>query len=349
MTKASSKPYHVVAIGNAIVDVISQHDQDFPANNGMKHGQMDLLDFSAADPAARAREIYDRMKETSIVSGGSAANTLAGLAQMGQRCAFIGRVRDDEMGAHFRHNLKAIGVDYRTPSNTEGPPTAQCLIIVTPDGERTMNTFLGAAGEVFESDIDDAMMRGSEIVFAEGYMWDKPCTKQAIRKAIAIAKEANCKVAFTASAEFCIANHRAEFQQMLAQDIDIFFCNEEEAKALYPEKSWEETLDTLQSQCEIAAVTLGEKGSIILTPGARYRVAATPVTNLVDTTGAGDMYAAGFLHGLCQGHGMEVCAKIGGATAAVVIQQIGARADTPAILRARDAVLAKDKGAALAS
>lgn len=339
----SNKPIDVLAIGNAIVDVISHEDDAFIARHQMPRNDMRLID------ADQAESIYHDMGGTSIVSGGSAANTLAGLAQLGNRCAFVGRVRDDELGDHFRHNLHALGVAYDTPANTDGPSTARCLIVVTGDGERTMNTYLGAAGEVFEGDVTDDAVRDAKITFAEGYMWDKECTKQAIRKAIAGAKKNGSKVALTTSAVFCIANHREEFQRLIEQDVDILFCNEEEAKALYPEKSWDGVLETLQQHCAIAVVTLGEKGSIILTPGKRYRVAASSIAQLVDTTGAGDMYAAGFLHGLTEGHDLETCAKIGGATAAVVIQQVGARADASAVTRARDAVLAKEKGAALAS
>lgn len=331
----NTKAYDVIAIGNAIVDVLSQEDDAFIARHAMPRNDMRLID------AQQAESIYADMSQTTEVSGGSAANTLAGMAQLGAKTCFIGRVRDDALGKHFRHDLNAVGVEYTTPYNTSGAPTARCLIVVTGDGERTMNTYLGAAGEVFEGDVEEATVNNARIVLGEGYMWDKECTKAAILKAFRLAKAHGGKVAFTTSAVFCIAGHRDEFQQLIDDHIDILFCNEEEAKALYPEKNFEQVLDHLQAKCDIVAVTMSEKGSIILTKDKRYAVAATPVEQVVDTTGAGDMYSAGFLYGLTRGFDMERCAKLGGACAAKVIQRIGARIDTQEIQEALAEVSAK--------
>lgn len=320
---ASEKPYHVVAIGNAIVDVLSFADDRFIDEQQMRKGTMCLIDDT------RAEALYDAMGTATEVSGGSAANTLAGMSSLGARTAFIGKVNDDELGRIFRHDLNAVGVDFTTPENVGGQPTARCLIVVTPDGQRTMNTYLGAAGEIHESDIDEALIAQAQVVYGEGYMWDLDCTKQALRKAFTAAKASGAKVAFTLSDVFCVERSREDYLQMIREDFDILFCNHEEAKALFPGKTLEEIFDALQGQCEVVAITCGSKGSVILTPNERIEVDAIWVTEVVDTTGAGDLYAAGFLYGLTQGLPLAECGRLGSACASDIITHLGARAQKP--------------------
>lgn len=312
-----------MAIGNAIVDVLAFADDSFVEAQEMRKGTMCLIDD------ARAEALYDAMGQAAEVSGGSAANTLAGMASLGSKTAFIGKVNNDELGRHFRHDLNAVGVEFTTPENIGGRPTARCLIVVTPDGQRTMNTYLGAAGEIHPTDIDTALIAQAQVVYGEGYMWDMDCTKNALRLAFSEAKKAGAKVAFTLSDVFCVERSREDYLKMIPEDFDILFCNHEEAKALYPEKSLEEVLDILQGQCEVIAVTCGSKGSIILTKDARINVDALWVTEVVDTTGAGDLYAAGFLYGYTQGMPLAECGRLGSACASEIITHLGARAQKP--------------------
>ena len=314
------KPYHVVAIGNAIVDVLSFTEDRFIIEEAMKKGTMCLID------EARAEALYAKMGPSVEVSGGSAANTLAGLASLGAKTAFIGKVYKDELGKIFRHDLTALGVDFSTPPAEQGKATARCLILVTPDGQRTMNTFIGACNELYEDDIDAHLIAGARILYGEGYMWDQECAKAALKKAFRIAKKQGTKIAFTLSDVFCIERSRAEFQQMIAEDFDILFCNEAEARELYPEKDFPQILDTLARQCDIVAVTMSERGSVILAGGKRFPVDAVPVKEVVDTTGAGDLYAAGFLYGFTHGLPLPECGRLGSACAADVITHLGARA-----------------------
>lgn len=317
------KTYDVVAIGNAIVDVLALCDDRFIDEQEMRKGTMQLID------AERAETLYNALGQATQVSGGSAANTLAGMADLGAKTAFIGKVNKDALGKIFRHDMRAIGVDFDTPEATNGIPTARCLIAVTPDGQRTMNTYLGAAGEVFVSDIDAKLIEQSHILYGEGYMWDKDCTKEALRHAFALARKAGTKIAFTLSDVFCVERSREEYLAMIKNDFDILFCNHEEAKALYPGKSLEEILDLLQGQCEVIAVTCGSKGSIILTKTERIEVDAIWVHEVVDTTGAGDLYAAGFLYGYCNNRPLMECGRLGSACASDIITHLGARAQKP--------------------
>lgn len=319
----TAKPYHVVAIGNAIVDVLAFSDDRFIEEQNMRKGTMCLIDD------ARAEALYGVMGQATEVSGGSAANTLAGMASLGARTAFIGKVNNDPLGAHFRHDLNAVGVEFTTPSTQNGQPTARCLIVVTPDGQRTMNTYLGAAGEIHESDVDAALISKAHVLYGEGYMWDMECTKTALRRAFALAKQAGAKVAFTLSDVFCVERSREEYLAMIADDFDILFCNHDEACALYPGKSFDEVLDALQGQCEVIAVTCGSKGSIILTPTERIHINPIWVHEVVDTTGAGDLYASGFLYGLTHGKPLKVCGELGSACASEIITHLGARAQKP--------------------
>lgn len=318
-----NKPYHVVAIGNAIVDVLSFAEESFVVEQQMRKGTMCLIDD------ARAEGLYDAMGPSTEVSGGSAANTLAGMSSLGAKTAFIGKVNNDELGRIFRHDLNAVGVHFTTPENIDGHPTARCLIVVTPDGQRTMNTYLGAAGEIHEKDIDAQLIASAQVVYGEGYMWDMECTKSALRKAFAEAKKSGAKTAFTLSDVFCVERSREEYLNMIRDDFDILFCNHEEALALFPGKSFDEVLDALQGQCEVVAVTRGAKGSIILTPTERIQVDAIWVNELVDTTGAGDLYAAGFLYGYTHGMDLASCGRLGSACASDIITHLGARAQKP--------------------
>jgi len=319
----TNKTYDVVAIGNAIVDVLALCDDRFIEEQEMRKGTMQLID------APRAEQLYGAMGQATQVSGGSAANTLAGMADLGAKTAFIGKVNKDSLGKIFRHDMRAIGVDFDTPEAENGIPTARCLIAVTPDGQRTMNTYLGAAGEVFEADMDAGLIGQAKILYGEGYMWDKDCTKTALRHAFEVARNAGTKIAFTLSDVFCVERSRDEYLAMIKNDFDILFCNHEEAKALYPGKSFEEILDALQGQCEVIAVTCGSKGSIILTPSERIQVDAIWVHEVVDTTGAGDLYAAGFLYGYCNKQPLLDCGKLGSACASDIITHLGARAQKP--------------------
>ena len=318
-----TKPYDVVAIGNAIVDVIALCDDRFIEEQEMRKGTMQLID------AARAEALYGALGQATQVSGGSAANTLAGMADLGAKTAFIGKVNKDSLGKIFRHDMRAIGVDFDTPETENGAPTARCLVAVTPDGQRTMNTYLGAAGEVYVKDIDAALIAQSRILYGEGYMWDKDCTKEALRHAFGLARAAGTHIAFTLSDVFCVERSRDEYLRMIREDFDILFCNHEEAKALYPGKELPEILDLLQGQCAVIAITCGSKGSIILTPSERIHVEAIWVQEVVDTTGAGDLYAAGFLYGYGNGLPLLECGRLGSACASDIITHLGARAQKP--------------------
>lgn len=314
-----SKPYDVVGIGNAILDIIAEAEDNFLIEQSMVKGTMQLIDDK------RAAELYEEMGQTKEVSGGSAANTLAGMAQLGSRTAFIGKVRDDQLGRIYRHDLCAVGVHFDTPPTTEGAPTGCSYILVTPDAERTMNTYLGAGSEIYEEDVTEELIGNAKIVYGEGYQWSTPKNKDALRKAFVMARENDAKVAFTLSDVFCVEHHRTDFQILLAEHFDVLFANEQEVEALYPDLSFEDIMDKIQGVADVVAVTRGAEGSIILTPEERIEVKAAPVGNLVDTTGAGDLYAAGFLHGYCVGRPLVECGRLGSACAAEIIQQLGAR------------------------
>lgn len=317
-----NKPYDVVAIGNAILDVLAFTDEALLERLGIKKGTMILID---EDEAAR---LYEHMAQTQEVSGGSAANTLAGMASLGARTAFIGKVCEDQLGKIYRHDMHAVGVDFDTPSATSGKPTGCSYILVTPDGERTMNTFLGAGGDIVPEDVDEETVSRSKILYGEGYQWSTPQTKAALRRGFDFAKKHGGKVAFTLSDVFCVEGNRDEFRQLLDDTFDILFANESEMRALYPEKEWNDILDTIQGKADVIAVTRGEKGSIILTADERIEVQAKPV-KVVDTTGAGDLYAAGFLYGYVHAMPLKACGDLGSACASEIIQHLGARSMKP--------------------
>ncbi len=319
----TEKTYDVVAIGNAIVDVMSFADEAFIVRENMRKGTMQLIDRD------RGETLYAAMGPATEVSGGSAANTLAGMSSLGAKTAFIGKVANDDLGRIFRHDLRAVGVTFDSVESTLEAGTGRCLIAVTPDGQRTMNTYLGAAGVLDESDIDAALISGAKIFYTEGYMWFNDDTKKAIRKGFEIAKAAGTKVAFSLSDAFCVEGNRDDFLALIDEHFDILFCNEAEACALYPGLSFEAVLDKLQGQCEIVAVTCSEKGSRILTRDQRITVAPLTVAKVVDTTGAGDLYAAGFMYGLTHGLTLEQSGHLGSACASEIITHLGARAQKP--------------------
>jgi sugar/nucleoside kinase (ribokinase family) len=320
--------YDVLAIGNAIVDVIAAHPDSFLEGQGIPKGSMRLIS------AAEAADLYSKMGPGREISGGSAANTTAGIAALGGRAAFVGRVTDDQLGRVFAHDIRAAGVEYRTPAATSGPPTGQCLIIVSPDAQRTMNTFLGSCQEVDEPDVDEAMVKAAAITYFEGYLWDPPAPMRAIRKAKAIARASDRKVALTLSDVFCVEGHRDDFLQMMRDGlVDIAFANENEAKSLFRTDSMEAAIEGLSAAVPLAVVTRSDKGAIVVNGSGRVEVPVTPALRVLDTTGAGDLFAAGFLTGYSRGLSLKDCAVMGTIAAAEVIEHYGARPE--ADLKAR--------------
>ena len=309
----------VVGIGNAMVDVLVHADDAFLEKFGLVKGATTLIDET------RAEELYAHMGPGVEISGGSAANTLAGIAALGGRGAFIGKVRDDQLGAVFAHDIRAAGVSFETPPEAHAAPTARCLVVVTPDAQRTMNTFLGACVELGPGDVDAGLIEAAQVTYLEGYLWDPPRAKEAFRKAHAIAHGAGRRVALSLSDPFCVDRHRAEFAALVAEHIDILFANQAEITALYQVESFDEACERVRGHCEVAALTRGAKGSVVVSRAGLHVAAAAPVARLVDTTGAGDLYAAGFLYGFTQGWGLADCARLGGLCAAAVIGQLGAR------------------------
>ena len=322
--------YDVLGIGNAIVDVISRTDENFLVRHGMPKGTMSLIDEK------RASLIYDAMGPAIEVSGGSAANTIAGVASLGARAAFIGKVKDDELGRVFAHDIRACGVTYDTPPASAGPPTARCYVLVTPDGERTMNTYLGAAQDLHPNDIDAEAIEASRIIYLEGYLWDPPKAKEAFLKAAKIAHGAQRKVALTLSDAFCVDRYRAEFLDLIrTSTVDLVFANERELHSLYQTASFEAALDAVRRDTKLAVITRSDKGSLVVTSQQTEAVPASPVARVVDATGAGDMFAAGFLVGISRSAEYRSAAELGALAAAEVIQHLGARPETSLLGLAR--------------
>ncbi len=324
--------FDVLAIGNAIVDVIAAADDAMITREGLTKGGMMLID------ADRATQLYAAMAPGREVSGGSAANTLAGMAALGQSCAFIGQVADDQLGEVFAHDIRAGGITFTTPARHGQPPTARCLILVTPDGQRTMNTFLGAAQYLDEAALDASLISDAAVLYLEGYLWNADESREAMAKAIALAKAAGRKVAFTLSDAFVIESHRADFHRMIdAGEIDILFANEVEICSLTQIDDFEGAMAAMAGKLPVLVVTHGAEGAHAVVDGVRYNVLAEPVAKVVDTTGAGDLFAAGFLAGMAQGKGWEACLTMGAVAAAEVISHFGARpeADLKALVAAR--------------
>jgi sugar/nucleoside kinase (ribokinase family) len=310
--------YDILGFGNAIVDVVSRADEAFLSRHDMHKGSMTLIDAAAAD------RLYAAMPPGQESSGGSAANTCAVAAALGARVAYVGKVAEDQLGAVFRHDITAVGVYFPTAPLRGGAPTARCLILVTPDGQRTMNTFLGACVTLGEADVDSALVGAAQVIYLEGYLFDPPAAQSAFRKAAAAAHAAGRQVALSLSDAFCVNRHRAAFRELVAQHVDILFANEAEVTALYERDSFEEAAEAARRDVGLAALTRSEAGSVILRGGETVVIAAEPA-RVVDTTGAGDAYAAGFLAGLTAGKGLEVCGRMGSIAAAEVISHYGAR------------------------
>ena len=312
--------YDVLGIGNAIFDVLVQADDGFLTAHGMTKGGMALID------EARAASIYRDMGPATEMSGGSAANTIVGVANLGARAAYVGKVRDDQIGRLYVHDIRAAGVAFETQPAAGGPATGCSYILVTPDGERTMNTYLGAAQELTSGDIDPAQIAASAIVYLEGYLWDPKSAKEAFVKASTIAHEAGRQVALTLSDAFCVGRYRGEFLELMRnKTVDLVFANEAELLSLYETSDFDTALKQLRSDTQLGVVTRSEKGCVVASKEGVVAVPAFPVGKIVDTTGAGDLFAAGFLFGLVRGAGHEAAGRLGALAAAEVIQHIGAR------------------------
>jgi sugar/nucleoside kinase (ribokinase family) len=309
----------VVGIGNAIVDVIGMASDDFLDLHGMTKGAMTLIDEE------RAGHIYTAMGRTGAVSsGGSAGNTVAWLAEMGCAAGYIGKVRDDELGHAFRKDITATGAVFRTPAATAGPATAQCLILVTPDSQRTMNTYLGACVNLTVNDIDADLIRSAQVTHLEGYLYDEPHAKEAFHKAAAVAHEAGRKVSLSLSDRFCVDRHHSDFLRLVDHHVDVLFANRAEIQALFKKATIADAVQHIRSLTELAVITLDAEGSLVVSHDAVIEI--KPVaTTVVDTTGAGDAYAAGFLHGLTHGKSLKECGDLASAAAAEVISHVGAR------------------------
>lgn len=312
--------YDVLGIGNAIVDVIARAEDDFLVAQGMHKGGMALID------EARAAAIYAAMGPATESSGGSAANTIVGVASFGARAAFIGKIKDDELGRAFAHDIRAAKVAFDAKPAAAGPSTARCYIMVTPDGERTMNTFLGAAQDLTPADIDEKAVADAAIVYLEGYLWDPPQAKEAFVKAANIAHKAGRRVALTLSDSFCVDRYRPEFLDLIKKGtVDIVFANEHELHSLYETSDFDSAAKALQQDAKLAVVTRSAKGCVVVSRNGFEAVEAAPVAQVVDVTGAGDLFAAGFLVGLARGKDNRAAAQLGALAAAEVIQHVGAR------------------------
>jgi len=312
--------YDVLCIGNAIVDIIAQCDDDFLVENRIIKGAMNLID------AERAELLYSRMGPAIEASGGSAGNTAAGVASFGGRAAYFGKVSQDHLGEIYTHDIRAQGVAFDTRPLTGTPPTARSMIFVTPDGERSMNTYLGACVELGPEDVEADKARAAAVTYFEGYLWDPPRAKEAIRLTASHAHAAGREVSMTLSDPFCVDRYREEFLDLMRTGtVDIVFANESEAKSLYQTESFDQALDLIRRDCKLAAVTRSELGSVIVRGNETVEVNAIEISELVDTTGAGDLYAAGFLFGYTTGRSLEDCGRLGSLAAGLVIQQIGPR------------------------
>jgi sugar/nucleoside kinase (ribokinase family) len=319
----TSTRYDVLGIGNAIVDVIARAEDDFLVRQKMQKGTMALID------EGRAEAIYDAMGPAIETSGGSAANTIVGLASLGARTAFIGKVKDDTLGRTFMHDIRAAGVAFDTPPASVGPSTARCYVLVTADGERTMNTYLGAAQDLHPNDVDEDAVGAASITYLEGYLWDPKNAKDAFLKAAEAAHKTGRLVALTLSDAFCVDRWRDEFLQLVrSRTVDLLFANEAELRSLYETADFDTAVSALRNDAPFAAVTRSEKGCIVVTPEKIEAVPAFPISRLVDTTGAGDLFAAGFLFGIARGADHQTAGRLGSLAAAEVIQHLGARPET---------------------
>jgi sugar/nucleoside kinase (ribokinase family) len=313
------EPLDVVGIGNALVDVLSHEDEDFIGQHDLVKGSMTLIDTD------RAETLYDAMGPGIEVSGGSAANTMAGIASFGGKAGYIGKVHADTLGTVFAHDMRSSGVVFQSPAAIDGDPTGRCLIVVTPDAQRTMNTYLGASAYLGPEDVDPDLIAAGQVTYLEGYLWDRPEAKDAYRKASRIAHEAGRRVSLTLSDTFCVERHHAEWKELVTEAVDILFGNEQEVCTLYECTDVAQTIEAVRSDCEIGCITLGPKGSLIVTADEVHEIPAHPIDHLVDTTAAGDLYAAGFLYGLTKGRELPDCGRLGSMAASAVLGHMGAR------------------------
>ena len=328
--------YDVVGIGNAIVDVLAYAEDNCLIRHDLEKGAMTLID------EARAEYLYGLLDTAIECSGGSAANTMAGIASFGGKGAFVGKVRDDQLGAIFAHDIRAAGLGFDCPPARQGPPTARSIIMVTPDAQRTMNTYLGACIELRPEDIDEGTIARAKITYLEGYLWDRPEAKHAFRKALGIAEARGRRVALTLSDAFCVDRHRDEFRQLVADHVDVLFANESEITALYEVADFDSALQAVRTECQFAALTRGASGSVIVSAEEVHVIDAWSVPSPVDTTGAGDLYAAGVLFGLTHDYGIAACGRLGSLAAGEIISHFGARPETNLAELAAHSCLAKD-------
>jgi sugar/nucleoside kinase (ribokinase family) len=316
---------NVLGVGNAIVDVLTHASEEFIADQHAKHGMekggMMLIETD------RATQLYGEIGQATEMSGGSAANTIAIIAGLGGSASFIGKVADDQLGDVFAHDLQATGVQFTTPRLTDDVPTARCFILVTPDAQRTMNTYLGAAAQLNADDIDEAIVADAQVSYLEGYLFDKDHAKQAFRRVGELAHKHGNEVALSLSDSFCVERHRADFQDLVENHIDILFANEQEIMALYETETFEQAQDIISGKCKLAALTRGDKGSVILNQGETVTVNAVIPAKLEDTTGAGDAYAGGFLYGYTNGYSLKQSAELGTVMATEIISHMGPRTD----------------------
>jgi sugar/nucleoside kinase (ribokinase family) len=311
--------FDVVGIGNALVDVIAHAGDGFLDEHGLVKGSMELIDTE------RAVDLYRALGMAVEMSGGSAANTMCGVASLGGRAAYIGKVSDDELGNVFGHDLNALGVSFRRGAPEADTPTGRCIIVVTPDAQRTMNTYLGVSSLLSADDLDEAAIADGAVLYMEGYLYDRDDAKKAFRRAAAVAHDAGRKVSLTLSDSFCVDRHRQDFAALVRDEVDILFGNSAELCSLYEVDSLDEAIDRVRSECELAAVTASEQGSYVVSAAGVVKVPAEPVARVLDTTGAGDLYSAGFLYGYTRGLPLDECGRIGSIAAAEVISHVGPR------------------------
>lgn len=315
--------YDVTGLGNAIVDVLARTDEAFLERHQLKKGTMALIDQDQADA------LYAELQDAVEKSGGSAGNTLAGFAALDGKGAYVGKVADDALGQAFTRDIRDVGLRFETAALSGGAPTARCLVLVTPDAQRTMNTYLGACTELGPADVDVELIANSEITYLEGYLWDKPQAKEACLLAMNTANAAGRRVALSLSDPFCVERHRRDFIELVQHHVDVLFANEAEICALYQCNDLGAAARTVRDLCEVAALTRSEDGALVVTPDETFEIEAEPVSRVVDTTGAGDLYAAGFLFALTQRYSPAECGRWGALCAAEVISHFGARPEAP--------------------
>ncbi|NRA32643.1 MAG: adenosine kinase [Polyangiaceae bacterium] len=328
----STSEINVIGIGNAIVDVLAHTDDEFLQHQELEKGGMMLIDASRAD------KLYELMGAGKEMSGGSAGNTMAGIASLGGSGGYIGKVANDKLGTVFGDDLRSAGIEFSTSALVGGAPTARCLILITPDAQRTMNTFLGACVELSPEDIDPEFIKRGKVTYLEGYLYDPPKAQEAFIKAATIAHEAGRKVSLSLSDAFCVDRHRADFLELIRKHVDILFANETEILSLFKTDNFNAAAENVRAICEVSALTLGDKGAVVVHAGDSLEIAAVAVESVVDTTGAGDLYAGGFLHGYSTGRELAECGRIGAIAAAEIISHTGARPETSLAERVRNSV-----------